>query len=113
VRASTIRLFRPDRACASHRTAARLSIWAADQINECLKARRAGREACPLRLCLQIFIEKQKGLPSREPFLRQMKWLRGLDLNQRPSGYEPDELPGCSTPRHSRFAGCPAKGGRI
>jgi hypothetical protein len=28
-----------------------------------------------------------------------LKWLRGLDLNQRPSGYEPDELPGCSTPR--------------
>ncbi len=27
------------------------------------------------------------------------EWLRGLDLNQRPSGYEPDELPGCSTPR--------------
>ncbi|NBO29749.1 MAG: hypothetical protein EBV10_10995, partial [Synechococcaceae bacterium WB6_1A_059] len=22
------------------------------------------------------------------------------DLNSRPSGYEPDELPGCSTPRH-------------
>jgi hypothetical protein len=22
-----------------------------------------------------------------------------LDLNQRPPGYEPDELPGCSTPR--------------
>ena len=28
------------------------------------------------------------------------RWLRGLDLNQRPSGYEPDELPDCSTPRH-------------
>ena len=26
-------------------------------------------------------------------------WLRELDLNQRPSGYEPDELPGCSIPR--------------
>ena len=27
-------------------------------------------------------------------------WLRELDLNQRPSGYEPDELPGCSIPRY-------------
>ncbi len=26
-------------------------------------------------------------------------WLRGMDLNHRPSGYEPDELPDCSTPR--------------
>ena len=25
-------------------------------------------------------------------------WLRWRDLNPRPSGYEPDELPGCSTP---------------
>ena len=28
-------------------------------------------------------------------------WLRGTDLNRRPSGYEPDELPDCSTPRYN------------
>ena len=29
-------------------------------------------------------------------------WLRGGDLNPRPLGYEPNELPDCSTPRHGR-----------
>src|SRR6185436_21125591 len=51
-------------------------------------------------------------------------WLRGLDLNQRPLGYEPNELPDCSTPRcrnkpygslrrlSSRGAEPPAESGR-
>jgi hypothetical protein len=30
----------------------------------------------------------------------KLMWLRGGDLNPRPLGYEPNELPDCSTPRH-------------
>ena len=36
------------------------------------------------------------------------KWLRGVDLNHRPLGYEPNELPDCSTPHfdHSNQPEC-------
>jgi hypothetical protein len=34
------------------------------------------------------------------PGWTQWSWLRGVDLNHRPLGYEPNELPDCSTPRN-------------
>jgi hypothetical protein len=45
------------------------------------------------RILLTVWIETR--LRHRE---LTKNWLRGRDLNPRPSGYEPDELPGCSTP---------------
>ena len=44
----------------------------------------------------------QSGLASKTNYLKGKFWLRGRDLNPRPLGYEPNELPDCSTPRHSR-----------
>ena len=35
-----------------------------------------------------------------------IKQLREQDLNLRPSGYEPDELPSCSIPRQYEQGGC-------
>lgn len=36
----------------------------------------------------------------------RLKKLRRPDLNRRPSGNEPDELPGCSTPRKAALTRC-------
>ena len=53
--------------------------------------------------------QKQRGCfrsPCLTPMFSMSAWLRGLDLNQRPLGYEPNELPDCSTPqRHDSKRG--------
>src|SRR5579871_1861173 len=38
----------------------------------------------------------------RKLLIRKGFWLRGVDLNHRPLGYEPNELPDCSTPHSHR-----------
>src|SRR5271154_2872446 len=39
--------------------------------------------------------------------LLKLGWLRGVDLNHRPLGYEPNELPDCSTPQKNHNSGVP------
>ncbi|MDX6235016.1 MAG: hypothetical protein QOH68_4165 [Nocardioidaceae bacterium] len=48
-----------------------------------------------------VAAERDKTWP--EKALTRSFWWRGQDLNLRPSGYEPDELPSCSTPRRSEI----------
>ena len=50
----------------------------------------------PISFYLGVFGRLSEGLNPCKLF---KDWLRGLDLNQRPLGYEPNELPGCSTPQ--------------
>ena len=46
---------------------------------------------------------------NRRPLAASSRWLRGRDLNPRPLGYEPNELPDCSTPRQPTDRNTPCR----
>ena len=61
----------------------------------------AGKGHLPRLLVATLNGRKQEG-PGNRLVTGALNWVQGLDLNQRPSGYEPDELPGCSTLQQER-----------
>jgi hypothetical protein len=48
-----------------------------------------------------VFIQLRGAIVEIADVAELRGWLRGVDLNHRPLGYEPNELPDCSTPQEN------------
>ena len=68
-----------------------------DQLKRMMQGQGAGLDDLLSPMVEMVETGDKKGSPEN-PETLVLSQLRGLDLNQRPSGYEPDELPDCSTP---------------
>ena len=80
-----------------------LAPWPSRQRRNGRKRATATRRRCWIRAKnLERMFAKRSRLrvKRKQPAMQPIEkiWLRGVDLNHRPLGYEPNELPDCSTP---------------
>ena len=73
-----------------------------DYVSQWLEALKANPDEKAIHLLIERIDVKHNGHQNNKysDIRRWENLVAGLDLNQRPSGYEPDELPNCSIPRY-------------
>ena len=94
-------IFRGESADAAHNEAESLNRFSLEKcLAQCLVEVSKSCLVLPVVARGSVALSKSRKLLTKKPpevIPGVSNWVKGLDLNQRPSGYEPDELPGCST----------------
>ena len=70
-----------------------------DATNECCDASPTGVTTLLISITEGGSVNSNNAIQNIYRHEPRRVWLRGVDLNHRPLGYEPNELPDCSTPR--------------